>query len=67
MNADLIKIAFIGGGLYEIDGIENIVEKYISTPFGDPSDKIIIGTMFFCLFRRQQIKNRFSNNFVAGI
>ncbi|MDR3253778.1 MAG: S-methyl-5'-thioadenosine phosphorylase [Endomicrobium sp.] len=46
MNADLIKIAFIGGsGLYEIDGIENIVEKDISTPFGDPSDKLITGTI----------------------
>ncbi|MDR2191326.1 MAG: hypothetical protein LBO62_00395, partial [Endomicrobium sp.] len=38
------KIAFIGGsGLYEIDGIENVVENDINTPFGKPSDKIITG------------------------
>ena len=41
---NLAKIAFIGGsGLYEIDGIENIIEKEIVTPFGKPSDKIVIG------------------------
>lgn len=40
------KIAFIGGsGLYEIDGIENVEEKDIDTPFGKPSDKIVIGTI----------------------
>ncbi|MDR2426157.1 MAG: S-methyl-5'-thioadenosine phosphorylase [Endomicrobium sp.] len=40
------KIAFIGGsGLYEIDGIENVIEKDIDTPFGKPSDKITIGTI----------------------
>lgn len=40
----LAKIAFIGGsGLYEIDGIENVIEKEIETPFGMPSDKIVIG------------------------
>jgi len=38
------EIAFIGGsGLYEIDGIDNIIEKEIDTPFGKPSDKIVIG------------------------
>lgn len=41
---NLAKIAFIGGsGLYEMDGIENVVEKEIETPFGKPSDKIVIG------------------------
>lgn len=41
---DAVEIAFIGGsGLYEIDGIENVQEKEIDTPFGKPSDKIIIG------------------------
>jgi 5'-methylthioadenosine phosphorylase len=45
-NVQSVKIAFIGeSGLYEIDGIENIVEKDISTPFGSPSDKIITGTI----------------------
>lgn len=42
----LAKIAFIGGsGLYEIDGIEDVIEKEIDTPFGKPSDKIVIGTI----------------------
>jgi 5'-methylthioadenosine phosphorylase len=42
----LAKIAFIGGsGLYEMDGIENVVEKEIDTPFGKPSDKIVTGTI----------------------
>jgi 5'-methylthioadenosine phosphorylase len=46
MNRNLVKIAFIGGsGLYEIDGIENIIDKDIDTPFGKPSDKIITGTI----------------------
>ncbi|MCA6070147.1 MAG: S-methyl-5'-thioadenosine phosphorylase [Endomicrobium sp.] len=46
MKGNSVKIAFIGGsGLYEIDGIENVVEKDIDTPFGKPSDKIITGTI----------------------
>ncbi|BAV58870.1 S-methyl-5'-thioadenosine phosphorylase [Endomicrobiia bacterium] len=46
MSDNPIKIAFIGGsGLYQIDGIENIVEKDIDTPFGRPSDKIITGVI----------------------
>ncbi|MDR1511597.1 MAG: S-methyl-5'-thioadenosine phosphorylase [Endomicrobium sp.] len=41
-----IEIAFIGGsGLYEIDAIKNITEKNVDTPFGKPSDKVIIGTI----------------------
>jgi 5'-methylthioadenosine phosphorylase len=37
-------IGIIGGsGLYQIDGFEEIVEKAVQTPFGDPSDKIITG------------------------
>ncbi len=46
MSDNPVKIAFIGGsGLYEIDGIENVVEKDIDTPFGRPSDKIITGVI----------------------
>ncbi|MDR0820398.1 MAG: hypothetical protein LBN19_02605 [Endomicrobium sp.] len=45
MSDNPIKIAFIvSSGLYEIDGIENIVEKDIDTPFGRP-DKIITGVI----------------------
>lgn len=37
-------IGIIGGsGLYQIDGIENIREHVVSTPFGDPSDALIGG------------------------
>ncbi|MDR2860320.1 MAG: S-methyl-5'-thioadenosine phosphorylase [Elusimicrobiota bacterium] len=45
-NEELVKIAFIGGsGLYEVEGIENVIEKSIDTPFGKPSDSIVIGTI----------------------
>lgn len=39
-----IKLAFIGGtGLYDLDGLEKIDEIYPETPWGKPSDKILIG------------------------
>jgi 5'-methylthioadenosine phosphorylase len=38
------KIAFIGGsGLYDIDGMENRREVTVETPFGDPSDAVVVG------------------------
>ena len=38
------KIAFIGGsGLYDIDGMENRRETIVETPFGDPSDEVVVG------------------------
>lgn len=38
-------IAIIGGsGLYDIEGFEGREEIEVSTPFGDPSDKIVCGT-----------------------
>ena len=38
------KIAFIGGsGLYDIDGMENRRKATVETPFGDPSDAIVVG------------------------
>ena len=38
------KIAFIGGsGLYDIDGMENRGEVTVETPFGDPSDVVVVG------------------------
>ncbi len=41
-----VKIGVIGGsGLYKMDGLTNVEEVTISTPFGDPSDKFIIGTL----------------------
>ena len=40
------KIAVIGGsGLYDIEGMEGIEEVDINTPFGKPSDKIVVGKL----------------------
>lgn len=41
-----VKIGVIGGsGLYKMDGLTDVEEVTISTPFGDPSDRYIIGTL----------------------
>ena len=38
------RIGIIGGsGLYDIEGIQNVEHIQISTPYGDPSDKLILG------------------------
>ena len=43
---DVPAIGIIGGsGLYDIDGFSDREELSVSTPFGDPSDKIIAGTL----------------------
>jgi 5'-methylthioadenosine phosphorylase len=34
-----------GSGLYAMDGLENVEEVALSTPFGDPSDAYITGTL----------------------
>lgn len=40
------KIGVIGGsGLYELEGLGNIQEKKVNTPFGPPSDTIRIGVL----------------------
>jgi 5'-methylthioadenosine phosphorylase len=40
------KIGIIGGsGLYQIDGIEDVKEIKIDTPFGEPSDSYIVGKL----------------------
>jgi len=40
------KVGIIGGsGLYEIEGIENLREEKVETPFGDPSDSYITGVL----------------------
>src|SRR5688572_14470018 len=39
-------IGIIGGsGLYQIEGLTGVRELEISTPFGAPSDKLVIGTL----------------------
>lgn len=41
-----VSIGIIGGsGLYRMDGLENISERRIRTPFGEPSDAIVTGTL----------------------
>jgi 5'-methylthioadenosine phosphorylase len=43
---EIKKIGVIGGsGLYEMDGLHNIEELQVQTPFGDPSDKYLKGTI----------------------
>jgi len=40
------EIGILGGtGLYEIDGIANLEEKALDTPFGKPSDSYMIGDL----------------------
>ena len=40
------KIGIIGGsGLYKIEGIRNLEEVLVNTPFGRPSDKFILGEL----------------------
>jgi 5'-methylthioadenosine phosphorylase len=46
MSADQPKLAIIGGsGFYQMDGLSDVTEVRLSTPFGDPSDAIVIGTL----------------------
>ena len=41
-----ISLAIIGGsGLYAMQGLENTEERKVSTPFGEPSAPIIIGSL----------------------
>lgn len=41
-----IEIGILGGtGLYDIDGIQNIRKIELQTPFGNPSDAYIVGTL----------------------
>ena len=40
------KIGIIGGsGLYKMDALKNVQEISINTPFGKPSDALIVGTL----------------------
>jgi 5'-methylthioadenosine phosphorylase len=41
-----VKIGIIGGsGLYHMEGLSDTREVRVKTPFGDPSDAIVIGTL----------------------
>ncbi len=44
MSGDAVKIGVIGGsGLYHMPQITDIEERHIETPFGMPSDTVVIG------------------------
>jgi 5'-methylthioadenosine phosphorylase len=41
-----VRIAVIGGsGVYEMEGLEDVREITVKTPFGNPSDAIVVGTL----------------------
>lgn len=41
-----LRIGVIGGsGLYAMEGLTNVREERVSTPFGDPSDAYVIGNL----------------------
>lgn len=42
----LAEIGIIGGsGLYEMDGLSDVRSVRVETPFGDPSDEVILGSL----------------------
>jgi 5'-methylthioadenosine phosphorylase len=41
-----VKLAVIGGsGVYDMEALIDIEERHVPTPFGNPSDPIVIGTL----------------------
>jgi 5'-methylthioadenosine phosphorylase len=43
---DSIRVGIIGGsGLYQMEGLTDVEQRRISTPFGDPSDALLVGTL----------------------
>ncbi len=46
-KTEKIEVGVIGGsGLYEIEGLTQVKKLRLRTPFGEPSDEYIIGTLF---------------------
>ena len=46
MSNDQAEIAVIGGsGLYEMDALSSVSRVDVNTPFGDPSDSIVLGDL----------------------
>ena len=65
MSSELTKepaVGIIGGsGLYEMEGFEEISEQAVTTPFGDPSDKLVsgrIGGRRVCFLPRHGVGHR---------
>src|SRR5665213_737483 len=45
-GAETVRIGIIGGsGLYNMPGLEKSREVRVKTPFGDPSDALVVGTL----------------------
>src|SRR5580693_9101084 len=45
-GAETVRIGIIGGsGLYNMPGLEKAREVRVKTPFGDPSDAIVVGSL----------------------
>jgi 5'-methylthioadenosine phosphorylase len=41
-----VQFAVIGGsGVYDMEALTDVEERHVPTPFGDPSDSIVLGTM----------------------
>jgi 5'-methylthioadenosine phosphorylase len=41
-----IRLAVIGGsGVYDMEALTEIEEQHVTTPFGEPSDTIVVGTL----------------------
>ena len=46
VQASKAQIGIIGGsGLYQMEGLTNVKEVKVATPFGKPSDSIILGSI----------------------
>ncbi|NLE43113.1 MAG: S-methyl-5'-thioadenosine phosphorylase [Chloroflexi bacterium] len=46
MSDSSVRIGVIGGsGLYAMEGLQEVEEHRIQTPFGDPSDDIVVGAL----------------------
>ena len=46
MTDNPVRIGIIGGsGLYQMEGLSEVEERPVSTPFGDPSDAVTVGTL----------------------
>lgn len=40
------RLGIIGGsGLYELEGLREVEERVLATPFGEPSDRVVLGTL----------------------
>jgi len=45
-SKESVKIGIIGGsGLYQMAGLGDVEERRVNTPFGEPSDALVVGTL----------------------